>query len=114
MFEVILHQYDLSQGMAKNMSQQLTGKYFEGIWHTGICVYGKEFYYGGGVSWDREGRTPFGTPTKQVSLGFTEIHEELFMEFLREAQGEWSEAKYHVFQHNCNHFTDAAADFLLG
>lgn len=22
--------------------------------------------------------------------------------------------KYHVFEHNCNHFTNAAADFLLG
>jgi hypothetical protein len=30
------------------------------------------------------GRTPFGNPTKSLSLGFTEIHEELFMEFLQE------------------------------
>jgi desumoylating isopeptidase 1 len=66
------------------MSQQLVGKYFEGIWHTGICVYNKEFYYGGGISYDRMGRTPFGNPTKSLSLGFTEIHEELFMEFLQE------------------------------
>jgi hypothetical protein len=22
-------------------------------------------------------------------------------------------AKYHVFEHNCNHFTDAADEFLL-
>jgi hypothetical protein len=114
MFEVILHQYDLSQGMAAQMSQQLVGKYFEGIWHTGICVYNKEYYYGGGVSYDRMGQTPFGKPTKEISLGFTDIPEELFMEFLREARGEWSMEKYHVFEHNCNHFTNAAADFLLG
>ena len=60
------------------------------------------------------GRTPFGVPTKQLSLGFTDIPQELFMEFLREAQSEWSADKYHVFEHNCNHFTNAAADFLLG
>lgn len=114
MFEVILHYYDLSQGVAKSMSQQLVGKYFEGVWHTGICVYEKEYYYGGGISWDRMGRTPFGTPTKQLSLGFTDIPQELFMEFLREAQSEWSADTYHVFEHNCNHFTNAAADFLLG
>ena len=67
------------------MSMQLVGKHFEGIWHTGICVYEKEFYYGGGISYDRIGRTPFGKPTKSLSLGFTEINQELFMEFLRES-----------------------------
>ena len=113
-FEVVLHQYDLSQGMAKNISMGLVGKQFDGIWHTGICVYNKEFYYGGGVSYDRIGQTPFGTPTIKKSLGFTEIHEELFMEFLREVRHEWSMETYHVFEHNCNHFTNAAADFLLG
>jgi hypothetical protein len=55
------------------MSQQLVGKYFEGIWHTGICVYEKEYYYGGGISWDRMGKTPFGVPTKSLSLGFSDI-----------------------------------------
>lgn len=36
------------------------------------------------------------------------------MEFLRENRSEWSMETYHVFEHNCNHFTDACADFLLG
>ena len=66
------------------------------------------------MSYDPIGRTPFGKPTIEKSLGFTEIPEELFMEFLRENRAEWSMAKYHVFEHNCNHFTNAAADFLLG
>ena len=96
------------------MSQQLIGQYHEGIWHTGVCVYNKEYYYGGGISYDPVGRTPFGNPTKFLSLGFTEIPEDLFMEFLRENQNEWSMAKYHVFEHNCNHFTNAAVEFLLG
>ena len=91
MWEVVLHYYDLSQGMAKQMSMQLVGKYFEGIWHTGVVVYNKEYYYGGGISHDPPGRTPFGVPTKKLSLGFTEIPEDLFMEFLRENQKEWSE-----------------------
>jgi hypothetical protein len=36
------------------------------------------------------------------------------MEFLSENRNEWNAEKYHVFEHNCNHFTNAAADFLLG
>ena len=60
MYEVILHVYDLSQGMAKQFSQQLVGRYIEGIWHTGIVVFGKEYYFGGGVSVDPPSQTPFG------------------------------------------------------
>ena len=52
MFPVSLHVYDLSGGMAKSMSKQLVGKQIDGIWHTGIVVYGKEYYYGGGISYD--------------------------------------------------------------
>lgn len=114
MHEVFLNYYDLSQGMAKQISMSLVGKYFEGVWHTGIVCYNKEYYYGGGVSWDRPGCTPFGKPTKSVSLGFTDIPEELFMEFLRENRHDWSMQRYHVFEHNCNHFSYAAAEFLIG
>ena len=38
---VVLHLYDLSQGMAKAMSQAIIGKQIDGIWHTGIVVYGR-------------------------------------------------------------------------
>jgi hypothetical protein len=41
--------------MAKSMSKQLTGTQIDGIWHTGIVVYGKEFYFGGGISYDYPG-----------------------------------------------------------
>ncbi len=60
MFEVILHIYDLSNGMASQFSRQLVGRQIDGIWHTGIVVYGKEYYFGGGVSYDAPSSTPFG------------------------------------------------------
>ena len=63
MFPVTLHIYDLSGGMAKNMSMGLVGKQIDGIWHTGIVIYGKEFFYGGGINWDRPAATPFGKYT---------------------------------------------------
>ena len=60
MFPVKLNVYDMSQGMARQMSMQMVGKQIDGIWHTGIVIYNKEFYFGGGISYDAPGTTPFG------------------------------------------------------
>ena len=38
--DVVLHLYDLSQGMARTMSAALLGRQVEGIWHTGVVVHG--------------------------------------------------------------------------
>ena len=52
MFDVKLHVYDLSTGMAAQFSRQIIGKHIEGVWHTGIVVFNKEYYFGGGISYD--------------------------------------------------------------
>ncbi len=39
---VVLHVYDLSQGMAKQFSMAFIGKQVDYIPHTGVYVYGKE------------------------------------------------------------------------
>jgi hypothetical protein len=41
--------YDLSRGMATAMSQSILGQQIDGIWHTGIQVFGTEYYFGGGI-----------------------------------------------------------------
>jgi len=111
---VVLHLYDLSQGMAKNLSRQFLGKQIDGIWHTGIVVFGKEFYYGGGICKDPPSKTPYGTPMRSITLGETEIPEELFLEFLQEISYKFTSDKYDLFENNCNNFTDACSEFLVG
>ena len=41
--QVTLYLYDLSQGMAKALSKGFLGKQIDGIYHTGIVVYGYEY-----------------------------------------------------------------------
>jgi hypothetical protein len=55
-----------------------------GIWHTGVVVYGKEYYFGGGICLGMPGKTPYGNPIQTILLGETEIPYELFQEFLQE------------------------------
>lgn len=45
-YRVELYIYDLSQGLARVMSQMLVGRQLDGIWHTSVVVYGKEFFFG--------------------------------------------------------------------
>ena len=85
----------------------------EGIWHTGLCVFEKEYYYGSGISADPIGETPFGTPTKCLSLGYTIKSEEDFSEFWWENYTTWTEANYDIAHQNCNHFSNAASNFLI-
>ena len=46
---VVLHVYDLSRGMARAMSQPLLGFAVDIIPHTGLVVYGREYFFSGGI-----------------------------------------------------------------
>lgn len=64
---VKLYVYDVTRGMARGISMSLlgilkearnvliavkiyeiSGRQLDGVWHTGIVVYGKEYFYGNG------------------------------------------------------------------
>lgn len=49
-----------------------------------------------------------------MPLGATEIPEEMFVEMLHDIAPRFSMRTYHVFENNCNHFTNAVAEILLG
>ena len=78
MASVQLYVYDLSNGMARQLSRQLTGRQIDGIWqvdshldflflanrdlwrtlrHTSVVVYGKEIFYGQGINITQPGRS---------------------------------------------------------
>ncbi|CAN6304889.1 unnamed protein product [Urochloa humidicola] len=111
-YPVKLHIYDLSQGMARQLSTTILGKAIEGIWHTGVVVYGREYYFSGGIQQDQPGQTPYGTPVRVEDLGVTHVPREVFEDFLREIGPRYTPATYSLLTHNCNNFSNEAAQFL--
>mmetsp|Transcript_87677 Transcript_87677/g.173996 ORF Transcript_87677/g.173996 Transcript_87677/m.173996 type:complete len:824 (-) Transcript_87677:33-2504(-) len=112
--EVWVYQYDISNGRAAWAAPVLLGQQMEGIWHTGIVVFGYEYWYGGGIFESTPEETPFGTATKKLFLGTTfcnrgELLEKLTREFCRE----YTPENYDILTHNCNNFTDDIAMFLM-
>ncbi|XP_029977843.1 desumoylating isopeptidase 1-like [Sphaeramia orbicularis] len=113
-YPVKVYIYDLSRGMARQLSPVLLGKQLDGIWHTAIVVHGKEvFFVGEGINHCPPGSTPLGQPDSIVDLGSTEVSEELFMEYLMSlAESTYRGDTYNLFEHNCNTFTNEVAQFL--
>ncbi|OWY98525.1 Peptidase [Phytophthora megakarya] len=118
MATVTLHVYDLSHGMARQLSPSLLGKTIDGVWHTGVLVFGKEYFFGGGgiqamapeLVVQRYGMQPMRT----VTLGTTSLSQQQFEQFLRENNARFTDATYDLLRHNCNNFSDEVAKFLVG
>lgn len=113
-WKVELYVYDLSQGLARQLSTQFLGKAIEGIWHTGVGVYGKEYYFGGGIQSVPLKHSPYGNPVQVAELGTTQVPQDIFEEYLREIQPRYSQETYSLMKHNCNNFSDEVCQFLVG
>lgn len=107
--------YDISQGMAKGMSQMLIGKQLDLIPHTGISVFGREYYFGSGPQISDSPGFSVPVPVAQTFvLGETsKTREELESYISRVLALEHTEQNYNLLSHNCNHFANDVAKFLL-
>ena len=114
MEKVELYVYDLSGGMAKTMSMGLVGKQIDGIWHTSVVIFGKEYCFGQGVEVMLPGNAPYGHPVQKISMGNTEIPKSLFEEYIDVMKETWTKEKYHLLDNNCNSFSNEVCNFLVG
>ncbi|TCD70510.1 hypothetical protein EIP91_002855 [Steccherinum ochraceum] len=111
---VKLYVYDLSNGMAKRLSLQLTGKQIDGIWHTSVVVFGQEIFYGQGICTTPPRQSHHGTPLHVVDVGETALDQDTFNEYLDEMRQHYTADKYHLLDFNCNSFTNDCVGFLTG
>lgn len=112
--EVELYVYDLTNGMARQMSQQFLGIHLDAVYHTSLVFEGIEYFFGAGVQTCYAGTTPHGRPMEIVSLGTTQIPVETILEYLESLKEVYTPESYDLFAHNCNNFTHDLAMFLVG
>ena len=116
MTTVQLAVYDLSQGMASQFSMAFIGTHVEGIWHTGVVIFGYEYFCGGGVQKMRYGafaRSHGMQPKQLLDMGVTTKTEREVDSFIGTIRHRFTQATYNLISHNCNNFSNELTLFLL-
>ncbi|KAF9778668.1 PPPDE putative peptidase domain-containing protein [Thelephora terrestris] len=114
MTRVRLYVYDLSNGLARQLSPSIMGKQIDGIWHTSVVVFDREIFYGRGIQTASPGASHHGQPLQVLDMGETALDEDTFDEYLVEMMNHYTAEKYHLLDFNCNSFTSDCVGFLTG
>ncbi|KAF6238375.1 hypothetical protein HO173_003655 [Letharia columbiana] len=112
--DVELYVYDLSKGLARQMSGQLLGIQIAAVYHTALVFGGIEYFFGAGVQTSYPGRTHHGKPMEVIPMGATQLPLEVILEYLESLKAIYTMESYDLFLHNCNNFTNDFAMFLIG
>ncbi|KAF2678495.1 DUF862-domain-containing protein [Lentithecium fluviatile CBS 122367] len=112
--DVQVYVYDLSQGLARSMSQQFLGTHIDAVYHTSLVLEGIEYYFGQGVQTCRAGATHHGRPMEVIPLGQTQLPMEIILEYLESVKTVYTPESYDLFLHNCNNFSNDFSMFLVG
>ncbi|KAK0638682.1 PUL domain-containing protein [Cercophora newfieldiana] len=112
--DVTLLVYDLSRGMARQMSMGLLGFQLDAIYHTSIKLRGREYVYDGSIVSIVPGSSHLGQPMQEIPLGRTELPMDVIEEYLDSLREIFTVEAYDLWRHNCNNFSNDFAMFLLG
>ncbi|KAK7519379.1 putative thioredoxin [Phyllosticta citriasiana] len=112
--DVELYVYDLSKGLARQLSRQFLGIHIEAVYHTSIVFGGIEYFYGAGVQTCYPGTTHHGAPEEIIPLGKTQLEMGDILEYLESLKKIYTPETYDLFAHNCNNFSNDFSMFLVG
>ncbi|KAK2591057.1 hypothetical protein QQS21_011253 [Conoideocrella luteorostrata] len=112
--DVHLLVYDLSRGLARQLSAGILGFQLDAIYHTSIQLNGREYVYDGGIIAITPGTSHLGEPLEKQHLGTTNLPMDIIEEYLDSIRPIFTLEAYDLFRHNCNNFSDSFANFLVG
>jgi len=78
--DVQLYVYDLSQGLARQMSRQFLGKQIDAVYHTALVFGGVEYFFGQGVQTSYPASTHHGRPMEILPMGQTSLPMDVILE----------------------------------
>jgi len=114
---VLLRVYDLSNGHAARWSKFLLGQKLDGVWHSGLNLFGREYFYGSGMYKMRtEEMEQFFQmrPQRVHVLGFIHLEQCDFERYLLSIKPAFTAEFYDLVWWNCNDFTDVVCRHLFG
>lgn len=75
--------YDLSHGLARQMSMGMLGFQLDAVYHTSILIEGLEYVYQQSIRVVQPGAfSGFGTPIEKILLGQTQLPHEVIIDYL--------------------------------
>ncbi|KAI3403575.1 hypothetical protein KGF56_003620 [Candida oxycetoniae] len=117
--KIQVYVYDLSHGLARQLSPVILGFQIDAIYHTSVVVRGKEYYLDQGIQTipvNSVAHPKYGQPIEIIEVGETFVDDSILQEFINDLNNH-DELKYHamkydLFTNNCNHFTNTLIEFL--
>ncbi|KLU88435.1 hypothetical protein MAPG_07421 [Magnaporthiopsis poae ATCC 64411] len=106
--------YDLSGGMARQMSLGMLGFQLDAIYHTSILLNGLEYVYDGHIVAIKPGSSHLGNPLDRELLGTTQLPMDVIETYLDSLRSVYTPEAYNLWRHNCNNFSNDFATFLVG
>ncbi|KAL8418403.1 hypothetical protein RB594_001849 [Gaeumannomyces avenae] len=106
--------YDLSGGMARQMSLGMLGFQLDAIYHTSILLNGLEYVYDGNIVAITPGTSHLGNPLDRELLGMTQLPMDVIETYLDSLRSVYTPEAYNLWRHNCNNFSNDFATFLVG
>lgn len=98
--DVQLYVYDLTRGMARQMSQQFLGIQIDAVYHTAVVFGEVEYFFGAGVQTCYPGATHHGRPMEVIDMGRTELPLETILDYLESLKEVYTAESYDLFAHN--------------
>jgi hypothetical protein len=108
--QVVLHIYDLSQGYTNEIGHP----FGLGFYHTGLHIYETEYSYGANGAFTNEPQRAYGAIYRESRVvGVTDKSPTQIQQLAAQVAAEFEEG-YHFRQRNCNHYSKALAEKILG
>uniref|UniRef100_A0A0G4EZH6 PPPDE domain-containing protein n=1 Tax=Chromera velia CCMP2878 TaxID=1169474 RepID=A0A0G4EZH6_9ALVE len=110
---VKLKVYDLSGGRTWMMG--FFDDRIQGIWHTGVEVFGREFFYNSTICVCPKGDAWPGADklSSEKVIGTTQRTHVQFEKYLWRVRNKYTPKTYDIISWNCNNFSDRALRFLI-